>query len=261
MSDEATISLNPAKASELDFEVTVQGLDDDEPPVVRFVIIGGETNYDHSFRCSRIEDEKHGWNVKLPVLDHIAGDVDSAPFRVEVIVDGYYFEPAHGEVAFIKKPDIKIGKQKRSTRPTVTTSFKVKQEDEPVKEAAGGGEITGQQQITNTLLVPEEEPKQSGPTRPQEDENIDHSKLNDIASSSVPGQGTDDSGMAAVFDPKTAAAEIVARTIGRVQRPDKQGSLLPRRDGKTAIPGLEDAATQKVQQTKAAKVRDILKTN
>ena len=77
MSDEATISLNPAKASELDFEVTVQGLDDDEPPVVRFVIIGGKTNYDHSFRCSRIEDEKHGWNVKLPVLDHIAGDIIS----------------------------------------------------------------------------------------------------------------------------------------------------------------------------------------
>lgn len=257
MSDEATISLNPAKTSELDFEVTVQGLDDDEPPVVRFVIIGDETNYDHSFRCTRIEDEKHGWNVKLPVLDHITGD--SAPFRVEVIVDGYYFEPARGDIAFIKKPDIKIGEKKKATRPTVTTSFKVKQDDS-ITESSGGGEITGQPQITNSLLVPEFEPKQSGPVRPSEDENIDHDKLSDIASDVVPGQGTDDTGMAAAFDPKTTAAEIVARTIGKVQRPEKQGSLFARRAGKTAIPGLEDAKTQRTQQNKAAKVKEILAT-
>ena len=255
MSDEATISLNPAKTSELDFEVTVQGLDDDEPPVVRFVIVGDESNYDHSFRCTRIEDEKHGWNVKLPVLDHIPGD--TASFRVEVIVDGYYFEPAQGEIAFIKKPDIKIGGKKKAARPTVTTSFKVKQEDEAVEEAAAG-EITGQPQITNTLLVPEEEPVQGGPVRPQEDENIDHEKLSDIASSVTPGQGTDDSGMAAVFDPKSTAQSIVARTIGNVQRPEKPGSLFNRRNGKTAIPGLEDADTKAKQQAKASKVKEIL---
>jgi hypothetical protein len=258
MSDEATISLNPAKTSELDFEVTVQGLDDDEPPVVRFVIVGNESNYDHSFRCSRIEDEKHGWNVKLPVLDHISGD--TVPFRVEVIVDGYYFEPAQGEIAFVKKPDIKIGGKKKAARPIVTTSFKVKQDGEAVEEAAGGGEVTGQPQITNSLLVPEFEPKQSGPVRPAEDENIDHDKLSDIASGVVPGQGTDDTGMAAVFDPKTTAAAIVARTIGKVQRPEKQGSLFARRAGKTAIPGLEDAETQREQQNKATKVKEILAT-
>lgn len=254
MADEATISLNPSKPSELDFEVTIQGLDDDELPLVRFVVIGESSNYDHSFRCTKIEDEKHGWSVKLPTLDHIEGD--AAPFRVEVIVDGYYFEPAQGEIAFIKKPDIKIGKKKAS-RPTVTTSFKVKQDDEPVAEAAAG-EITGQPQITNTLLVPEEEPKQSGPVRPQEDDNIDHDKLKDVAKSVTPGQGTDDAGMAAVFDPKSAAAEIVARTIGKVQRPEKKGSLFNRRDGKAAIPGLEDAETKREQTEKAAKVKEIL---
>lgn len=260
MADEATISLNPSKPSELDFEVTIQGLDDDELPIVRFVVIGDNTNYDHSFRCTKIEDEKHGWSVKLPTLDHIEGD--SSSFRVEVIVDGYYFEPAQGEISFIKKPDIKIGK-KKSSRPTVTTSFKVKQEDEPVAEAAGGGDITGQPQITNTLLTPEEEPKQAGPVRPPEDENIDYDKLNpakvtDIASSVTPGQGTSDSGLAADFDPKAAAADIIARTIGKVQRPDKKGSLLNRRDGKAAIPGLEDAATKREQEAKAAKVKEIL---
>lgn len=254
MADEATISLNPSKPSELDFEVTIQGLDDDEQPLVRFVVIGESSNYDHSFRCTKIEDEKHGWSVKLPVLDHIEGE--SAPFRVEVIVDGYYFEPAQGDIAFIKKPDIKIGK-KKATRPTVTTSFKVKQDDEAVEEAAAG-EITGQPQITNTLLVPEEEPLQGGPVRPQEDENIDHEKLRDVASSVTPGQGTDDSGMAAAFDPKSAAQAIVARTIGKVQRPEKQGSLFNRRDGRTAIPGLEDADTKAKQQAKASKVKEIL---
>ena len=136
----------------------------------------------------------------------------------------------------------------------------MKQEDEPVEEAAGGVEVTGQPQITNTLLVPEFEPKQSGPSRPAEDENIDHDKLSDIASAVVPGQGTDDTGMAAAFDPKTAAAEIVARTIGKVQRPEKPGSLFARRAGKTAIPGLEDAETQRAQQSKAAKVKEILAT-
>lgn len=258
MADEATITLNPSKPSELDFEVTIQGIDDAEPPIVRFVVVDDSTNYDHSFRCTKIEDEKHGWSVKLPVLDQF--DRERMPFRVEVIVDGYYFEPATGDIGFIKQPDIKIGK-KKSTRPTVTTSFKVKQDDGSVAEAAAG-EITGHPQIDNKLLSPEFEPK-SSMVHPQEDENIVFSKsltvkAPDIASSVVPGQGTDDSGLAAEFDPKQTAAAIVAKTIGKVQRPDKKGSLFARKDGRTAIPGLEDPATKREQELKAARVKEIL---
>lgn len=60
--------------------------------------------------------------------------------------------------------------------------------------------------------------------------------------------------------PTAFGAAIVARTIGKVQRPEKQGSLFARRAGKTAIPGLEDAETQRAQQNKAAKVKEILAT-
>lgn len=218
-------------------------------------MLGDDSNYDHSFRCTKSADEKHGWSVKLPSLTHIDGD--QASFRVEVIVDGYYFEPAQGEIAFIRQPDIKIGTKKKANRPTVTTSFKVKQDDEQVAEAAAG-EITGQPQITNTLLVPEEEPKQAGIVRPQEDENIDYGKIKDVASSVTPGQGTDDSGLAMAFDPKSAAADIVARTIGKIQRPDKKGALFNRRDGRANIPGLESADVKREQAEKTAKIKEIL---
>ena len=65
--------------------------------------------------------------MKLPKLTHINSDV--APFRVEVIIDGYYFEPAQGEMTFIKSPDVQF-KKSEAKRPSVTTSFVVKQEED-----------------------------------------------------------------------------------------------------------------------------------
>lgn len=257
MSDENTITLNPSKSSELEFDVRIQGMDSGELPMVRFVVIGSESNYDHTFRCDKSPDDKHGWIVQLPALPDVISD--NTPFRVEVIVDGYYFEPAQGSIKTVEQPDIIIG-DKKSTKPTVSTSFKVKQ----VGEAAGGREVTGQSQITNQLLTPEFEPR-SSITRPPEDEAIDLDKLDgdaitNIASGVIPGQGTADTELAAKFDPKQTATDILTKTIGKLKRPEKPGSLFTRRDGKAKIPGLVDPDIKRTQELNAQSVREIIKS-
>lgn len=260
MSEEAQISLNPSKPSKLEFEVKIQGLDD-MVPAVRFVLMNVGDNMNFSFVCEQT-DEAHGWIAKLPTLTQIT--LDSVKFRVEVIVDGYYFEPASGELSFVRTPDVKMSKNKEN-RPTVTTSFKVHQDD-PIKESSGGGEVTGQIAPTNQLLKPEFEPKTSASVTPVEDEYIDMDKIqpianiSDIASSVTPGTGNhDDSIDTSVFDPKQVAKDIVSRTVGKVERPNTKGSLFRRTSsGKALVPGLEDQETQQTQQSNAEKVKRIL---
>jgi hypothetical protein len=188
---ENNIQINPKKSSELEFDVVISGIDATNIPVVRFVISAGDCDY--SFKCGKIEGEKSKWIAKMPPLSHIK--TETAPFRVEVIIDDYYFEPAEGEITFITAPEVKFT-SKNTPKPSVTASFTVKQEEEekeePKKKAgtgkyftkdevrahgkkkvaedlqeatSGGGEITGMYAPNNSLLKPEEDPTKNGRMR------------------------------------------------------------------------------------------------
>lgn len=256
MSNESQISINPAKPSTLEFEVTIQGIEDATPPTVRFVIVSPPEDGDLSFRCTKRTGEKNGWVVKLPKLTHVNSDV--APFRVEVIIDGYYFEPAQGEMTFIKSPDVQF-KKSEAKRPSVTTSFVVKQEEDEkppkkVTEASGGGDVTTHAAPTNALLQPERDPefevelgtefhRATGEKEP-DPQAVD---IADIAGK-VEGGLTDVEG-----------ADDLNKAPAKLTRPEKPGSLFKRTTGgKAMIPGLEDPETKKNLVNKAAKVREIL---
>jgi hypothetical protein len=273
---EPTIKINPAKACEIEFEVSVQGSEVSEPPIVRFVMSGCD-EYLCTFECVKVEGVK--WSVKIPPLSHFTKT--TVPFHVEVIVDGYYFEPAEGTVQLITNPSVKF-QPVVSAKPTVTTSFTVKQDDEKpakpekkVSEAASAATITGQYAPTNGLLKPEEEPTQSSVkigNATKDDEHIDHTRLSDISSSVLPGETTDpepqrgnnepsgEEGDDEEFDPKRVAEGIVSRTIGgSAQKPTTQGTLFKRgKDGKAVIEGIDSPAAKAEKASKAAKVKEIL---
>lgn len=258
MTDEASISLNPSKPSELEFDVTIQGLEDTNPPTVRFTIIGAfQQAGDLTFSCEKRDNSKDGWAVKMPALPDVAGE--SSHFRVEVIIDGYYFEPAHGSINYVKSPDVQFTK-KSSKRPSVSTSFTVKQDAEDVKESAGGGDIVDHTAPTNAQLRPEFDPS-IGQQEDHSDDEPDPQSVDptEIASSFQPGQSRRDSDIERSFDPKQVASDIVKSAVGNVQKPEKRGSLFSRgASGKTMIPGLEDRETKQTLNARAAKVKEIL---
>lgn len=261
-----TIKINPTKPCELEFDVTIQGLEDTTKPVVRFVLSSSE-GFDCSFPCQPSDDSK--WVAKMPPMHHLKDN--SVPFRVEVIVDGYYFEPAQGTAYLVTDPSVKF--QPTVSKPTVSTSFTVKQEgeskrDKKVEEAASAATITGQYAPTNDLLKPEEEPKQGSVKTAQaekDDQNIDHTRLSDISSSVLPGETTDPEPVPGreddedVFDPKKIAENIVRKTVGKVEKPTAPGKLFKRgKDGRPVVAGLDTPAEKIEKVNKAAKVKEIL---
>jgi hypothetical protein len=264
-----TIKINPAKPCELEFDVTIQGLEDSTTPTVRFVL-GGSQGFECSFPCDQNDDSK--WVAKMPALPFLKDN--SVKFRVEVIVDGYYFEPAMGVAYLVTDPSVKF--QPSVTKPTVTTSFTVKQEGEPKAEEDEQvtAQYAGDNSPTNALLKPEFEPKQGSVKTAQatkDDEHIDHTRIEDISSHVTPGETTDpepqhgnnreDEGDEEDFDPKRVAESIVKNTFGGVQKPETRGTLFKRDgDGKAVVEGLDSPAKKAQKIAKAARVKEILGT-
>jgi hypothetical protein len=289
MAEENSIKINPTKPTEYEFDVMIQGIDVTLVPLVRFVIIGDVC--DESYRCSRVADEKSKWVVKLPVLTHIKAE--STKFRVEVIVDDYYFEPAQGEITFVSASDVHF-KDKPSKKPSVTTKIvdEPKKAEEPkaakVKESAektvdeamnggGGAEITGRYAPNNSLLTPEEDPTENGRMKGDSSVNdeftdpnrldpeiVELNKINDIADDHPLGDGKQypqEDGKDG-FDARDIASKIIKDSMGNLKAPAKKGSLFKRgEDGKPIIAGFESVQTKQEQARKAAKVKEILGTN
>lgn len=270
MAEEAVIVINPTKTSELEFEVMIQGIDA-ALPTVRFVIEDAMGGGHFTFPCTKIKDEKTKWSAKLPALKFI--DKESIKFHVEVIIDEYYFEPAQGKIDFVNSPVVNF-KESKGARPTVTASFTVKQEEDPIEErfaTAGGGETTGQTAPSPVLNVPEEDPSfelNMKNRTPVEDEYIDLARLeldddiDDIASEVIPGQGVQyPEKEKPAFDAKQVAEGIIRSTVGKnpIKTPEKRGSLFARSaNGKAIVKGLEDPETKRLREEKAQRVKDIL---
>ena len=258
-----SIKINPRKSADLEFDVVVNGTDDNKPEV-RFVI--EDEACDRLYKCTKGE-AKNSWCAKLPVLSDMKKE--SYQFRVEVVVDGYFFAPAKGKLDMIQDPTVKF--QTEAVKPSVTTSFTVKQEeDKPVEEASGGGEVTGQYAPTNSLLKPEYEPPRShakAPGTEKDDGNIDMSRLSDLGRP-VPGPGTDPEPegsdtyeISMGFDPRSVAEKIIKDKVGSVKAPEKKGSLFKRdRDGKAIVDGIDSPEMARERKEKSARVKEILKT-
>lgn len=256
-----SIKINPHKSADLEFDVVVNGTDDNKPDV-RFII--EDDCCDRMYKCVKGET-KNSWCAKLPVLTDLKKE--SYQFRVEIVVDGYFFTPANGKLVMVQDPTVKF--QAESARPSVTTSFTVKQEaDKPVEEAAGGGEVTGQYAPTNSLLKPEYEPPSRharDPGTETDGENVDMSRLSDLGRP-VPGPGTysepegsDTYEINMGFDPRDIAEKIIKDKIGSVKSPEKKGSLFKRdKDGKAIVDGIDSPELARERKEKSARVKEIL---
>lgn len=154
MTEESNIiQLNPKKSSTLEFDVTISGLEN-TTPIVRFIIQNVKDNIDWVVNCKLIDGAK--WQAAFPAFDNIK--LDTCQFFVEVIVDEYYFKPASGKIVFINAPDISF-KSKDIPKPSVTTSFVVKQEDDPIPEPA-----------KVEIKKPTEKPKEVEKSKPKPDD-------------------------------------------------------------------------------------------
>ena len=270
MSDPTIIRINPDKATDLDFEVSVQTNCADDKPCVRFSVELEQDKRWLSLVCTKDEETKK-WNVTIPALKSIV-DRPSYPFVLEVIVEDYYFVPAKGNLQPLMTPTADIG---NSGKPTVTATFGAEEKkEEPSKEKdekeekieegmpfAGGNAYGGMVGPTNTLLKPERPIKGRHVEKPEKkDRNI-----NDVLDTKVvPG----DQGMTAdtqaqpdgkgPFDAREIASRVVKDRI-KTKKPTGKGYLFNRHGDKAVVEGLEPKDIKKIQDDKAKKVKDILK--
>lgn len=284
---DAVIRINNTKECELEFEVNIQGISVDNPEnaaQVRFVITN-VYNGDLVFKCDHRADSTTKWFVKLPSLPLLSQKTDAHMFRIEVIIDGYYFEPATGNLILLRDPEVSVsnaskpkvsvqvtepvvGKnednkdkvkpeekkeepKKTETKPEAKEEKKEEKVEERVAQAAG--DIDGQTDPSTYRLVPEfppdndvegDERMKGHARRMPEDEATNPFKVFHNTHMDEPEE-----------EPE------IANTIGsKVKKPEKQGFLFQRTDGKPVIEGVEpDAETKKKLKKKADAVRNALK--
>lgn len=271
-SNETTITINPAKQSEVEFEVSLSGIDDINIPSVRFVATSEAEECDYSFKCKRIDGSKHKWKATIPKLSHLQESTMS--FRVEVIVDGYFFEPASGKLMLVHQP---------------TADMKPKKQ---IYEADAGPEVTTMVGPSNRLLVPEENPEMMDSNYKNHDADEEHRAMDeftderrlDSIGTVTPGDddgnnpeedgkeeavlriGKDNSHAArsllpANFDAKSVAEAIVKDTLGKVTKPITKGTLFKRdAAGKAVVKGIDTLEVSNAKAAKAARVKAILQS-
>lgn len=111
-----SLQIKTNEENNIDFSLSVSGIQGSEPDV-RFVVEGAD--YAASFPCSRSSD---GWNVIIPKMPL----TEAAGFKVEVIVDGYYFVPVEGDVDLVSPPKVAVQEgfaSTATTKPTVEATF------------------------------------------------------------------------------------------------------------------------------------------
>ena len=109
-----TISIVKTRDNELEFDINIRGAQK-QNPVVRLVIEDRKIHY--SFECNNTDGDK--WIVAIPPLPQLTRK--AYPFRLEVIIDGYFFEPYRKTMSVIPEPVVKSGKvaEKHPEKPLV----------------------------------------------------------------------------------------------------------------------------------------------
>jgi hypothetical protein len=265
---EAVVRISKNKETELEFQVKVQGTEDlRAETIVRFVIAKVDGTHDLVFHATRGTD--NDWKVVLPPLAHIQGD--SYDVRIEVIIDNYYFEPAHGKIMLLSEPRIIL------TMPHESKKVERAEKEEKVEERQGGAGTSGDMSApTTTLLRTEHPPKTSHRQDTPDDESIDKDKLFDVKpgeSIQEPqddGKDDDEDEDSDEFNPQRVAEQIIMDTLGLSKRQRQQVAAKPgylfKRDaeGKPVVAALSDPEIkrrlQERQKTaKEEKVKAILR--
>jgi len=102
------VTISNKKDNVLEFDVDVQGIDTNDM-TVRFIIeaSGMELGFD-----SKKQSERK-WSVEIPALSML--DTTAYPFHIDIIVDGYYFEPLRGSVNVVGTHEVYASKPENVT--------------------------------------------------------------------------------------------------------------------------------------------------
>lgn len=122
------LKISTSEETRYDFDVAINGLDENSNPEVRFVV--ESAGFDAAIPCQK--GAKGGWSVCIPALPL----TEAKGFKVEVIVEGYHFVPVTGGVQLITKPKVGLAETFTAVeqeRPSVTASFSAP--SEPIIEA------------------------------------------------------------------------------------------------------------------------------
>jgi len=107
-----------SKENTLDFDLEIDGIDGD-PAKISFVI--KTTEVDFAFKCKKVEGNL--WRVVIPAMPQIENTLYN--YSIEVVIDGYYFEPTSGQINVIKSADLYVKDIKNKTfKPEVEESIK-----------------------------------------------------------------------------------------------------------------------------------------
>lgn len=158
------VTINNTKETEFNFDINIKGISPEDLrglSKVRFVI-EDVNDYNLTFKCERreLEQETTSWYVKIPALTQLKRT--SYTFHIEVIVDGFYFEPASGPLYIVSTPNIEMAKEKESTSPTSNT--------DTIPEQHGGqvdmtDTLTPSNSLLTTEFPPEDDNKESDPEK------------------------------------------------------------------------------------------------
>lgn len=246
MASSSIVKADPSSPTTIEFDISIEGagLKRKNDAEVRFILHTGQDG-DRMFVCKNTSESL--WSVSLPALKDF--NKKTLKYTIEVIVDGYFFEAADGDVIVDAEPKAKA------------TPTKAKKEKEVVTEASGGPDVTGQFAPTNDLLKPEYEPPAShakAPGTEKDNELVQKKKLSDLGKV-TPREGTEDSDIDDEYDPRQVAADLIKSKFGKMQKPAVKGSLFKRDEQGNAI--VETAADRlKVKEERSAKVKEILKS-
>ena len=121
------ISIVKTRDNELEFDINITGAQKKEP-VVRLIIENDKVNY--TFDCTNLKGDK--WVCAIPPMPQLTKK--AYPFRLEVIIDGYFFEPYRKTINIIPEPVVKSGKvaEKHPEKPVVKD--KIVKDKEETKE-------------------------------------------------------------------------------------------------------------------------------
>lgn len=104
-----------SKHNTIQFDLAIEGLKSDDVTVKLVVETHG---VELGFGCKVVDDNK--WEVEIPPIDYIV--ITSYPYRIDVTVDGYYFEGSRGIINFTKSADVYLSQPKIKLEPAVAKS-------------------------------------------------------------------------------------------------------------------------------------------
>lgn len=111
----AAITINGDQPSDIDFDLSIQGIPTHEAGV-RFVV-ESDAGYDIAITCSRQQNNQ--WRASIPALQLRES---TRPFRIEVIAGGYYFCPTTGSLQVKASPQVHIAEIVQPRGPAISVS-------------------------------------------------------------------------------------------------------------------------------------------